>query len=129
MLTIIMFNSNIPLLFDFSEDSVTIKWLVRLGSTFASTDGTTFTINNIITHPDYSQLTKTNDIAILQVVGFITYTTTIQPARIGGVLYELPEGEILKAVGWGRTSVSILLFIFKSAIATQIWLIRIIFII
>ncbi|KAI9370023.1 trypsin-like cysteine/serine peptidase domain-containing protein [Aspergillus egyptiacus] len=75
---------------------------IRVGSTQASSGGTTIPISAITVHPDYNAATVENDISILTLGEELSFDSSIQAI-------DLPSsaptaGTTVTATGWGATS-------------------------
>ncbi|XP_055301608.1 serine protease persephone-like [Sitodiplosis mosellana] len=79
--------------------------LVRLGKQNL-TDGTEAvdrTIEDIITHPDYSAMTKLNDIALIRIKA-VKFAKNVIPACLQMDVRDMPSNEPLIVTGWGSVS-------------------------
>ncbi|XP_068627076.1 trypsin CFT-1-like [Battus philenor] len=82
------------------------RWRIRVGSTWANSDGVVYSIALIINHSDYNPYTVDNDISVLRSSTNFVISDTILAASIAGPNYVLPDNEPVTAVGWGATSVN-----------------------
>ncbi|XP_065169703.1 chymotrypsin-1-like isoform X2 [Atheta coriaria] len=55
-------------------------------------------------HPDYDDITKANDIAIVRIDGFFEYSDKIKPIEL--LDDEVPAGEFCAISGWGKTTLA-----------------------
>uniref|UniRef100_A0A2H1VG28 SFRICE012353.2 n=1 Tax=Spodoptera frugiperda TaxID=7108 RepID=A0A2H1VG28_SPOFR len=81
------------------------KWRARAGSSWANSGGTVYALNSFTIHPTFTFRTMNNDIAILRTPVVITNTNVIKPVSIAGVNYNLPDNQVVWAVGWGTSLV------------------------
>nr|AAF74732.1 trypsin precursor AiT6 [Agrotis ipsilon] len=77
------------------------EWRVLLGTSFASSGGSLHTVSQLVLHAGYSPATLDNDVAIVRLAQPAVYSNVIQPARIPGSNYDLPDNTLLTTVGWG----------------------------
>ncbi|XP_022821656.1 trypsin, alkaline B-like [Spodoptera litura] len=77
------------------------KWRARAGSSWANSGGTVYALNSFTIHPSFNFRTMNNDIAILRTPVIITNSNVVKPASIAGVNYNLPDNQVVWAVGWG----------------------------
>ncbi|XP_004929525.1 trypsin, alkaline C [Bombyx mori] len=80
------------------------QWRVLLGTSLASSGGTTHAVREIVLHPQYIHRTLDNDIAIIRLSNPAVYSSSIQPVRIAGANYNVPDGAVVTAIGWGALS-------------------------
>lgn len=90
----------------FRSGDTTIRWRVRVGSTFANSGGIVHSVISITVHPGYNPRTIDNDVAILRTTGIIVYDKVVKPASIAGTSYNLADNQVVWAAGWGTTFVS-----------------------
>lgn len=90
----------------FSRDASS-RWLVRVGSIYANRGGTVYNTSSIIIHPSYNRNTFDNDVAILRTTSSIVFSNVVKAASIAGTNYNLADNQVLWAVGWATTVVSI----------------------
>ncbi|XP_026739082.1 trypsin, alkaline B-like [Trichoplusia ni] len=81
------------------------KWRVRVGSNWANSGGSVYTLGTITSYPNFSLRSLDNDIAILRTNGLIAFNNVIRPASIAGSNYQLADNQVVWSVGWGRASV------------------------
>ncbi|XP_022821646.1 trypsin, alkaline C-like [Spodoptera litura] len=80
------------------------KWRVRAGSTTANAGGSIHRVSGNIIHPlNGVEPTMDHDIAVLRVATPFEFNEFIQPARIAGPNYRVPDYDYLWAAGWGTT--------------------------
>ncbi|XP_026745780.1 trypsin, alkaline C-like [Trichoplusia ni] len=82
----------------------TVRWRVRVGSSFANRGGIVHTLASITVHPKYNSRTIDNDVAILRTASIIAFGEVVQPAPIAGPNYILADNEVVWAAGWGTTA-------------------------
>ncbi|GAB0090781.1 Peptidase S1, PA clan [Sergentomyia squamirostris] len=76
--------------------------IVVLGAHSRTTGGTTYTLSQVIQHPEWNSQTIANDVAALQTANTVTFTNLIQPIALGS---EHVGGGVTGVVtGWGLTS-------------------------
>ncbi|XP_023935766.2 trypsin CFT-1-like [Bicyclus anynana] len=80
------------------------SWRMRIGSTRASSGGTVFHTDRIISHPSFNARTADNDIAILRTTRQIGFNNNARAGPIAGANYNLPDRSVVWAIGWGSTS-------------------------
>lgn len=80
------------------------SWRVRLGTSFASSGGNVHTVSRITIHGSYSSRTLDNDIAILRLSSAAVLSNSIQVASIAGPNYNVADGAVVTAIGWGTLS-------------------------
>uniref|UniRef100_A0A1E1VYB7 Peptidase S1 domain-containing protein n=1 Tax=Pectinophora gossypiella TaxID=13191 RepID=A0A1E1VYB7_PECGO len=83
------------------------NWRSRVGSTWANSGGSVFNTASIIRHPQYNQNTEDNDFAIVRISGTFSWSSTVAAASIAGANYNLGDNQVVWAIGWGTTSVSV----------------------
>lgn len=88
----------------FSGDT-TVRWRVRVGSSWANSGGVVHNTALIIIHPYYNSRTLDSDLAILRTATTITYNNRVRPGSIAGANYNLADNQAVWAIGWGYTSV------------------------
>lgn len=100
------------LLFFLSSGLNPATYRVRVGSTFASSGGVVHAVQQVINHPNYNDNTLDNDIAILRLASFITFSNVVQAGAIAGTNYNVADNQPVWAIGWGVTEVTLeILFI------------------
>ncbi|CAH2267889.1 jg21942 [Pararge aegeria aegeria] len=80
------------------------NWRMRVGSTNANSGGVVHNTARILNHPNYNARTTDFDIAILRTSTRITFNTNVRAGAIAGTNYNLPDGSVVWAIGWGTTS-------------------------
>lgn len=76
--------------------------IVVLGAHSRTTGGTSFSLSNIVNHPDYHAPTIAWDVSVVQTANGISFTNLIQPIPLGS---EFIGGGVTAVVsGWGLTS-------------------------
>ncbi|KAG7307798.1 hypothetical protein JYU34_006393 [Plutella xylostella] len=80
------------------------RWRVRVGSTYANSGGSVFTLRSIIMHPNYDSYSNDFDFAILRTVYGIPLTNIVQQVAIASPTYNLPDNSPVWAIGWGLTA-------------------------
>lgn len=81
---------------------------IRAGSTNSLSGGTVVTIADVIKHPDYTEVPRSNDIAVVR------FQTPLGISSVINVLYLPPQnwfiadGQSVKIVSWGFETVSII---------------------
>lgn len=81
---------------------------IRVGSINTTTGGVLHNVANMISHPNYNSWNLDNNIGILRVSTIIAFGVNVRPAPIAGSNYNLADYQYVWAIGWGRTTVSIL---------------------
>ncbi|CAH2050757.1 unnamed protein product, partial [Iphiclides podalirius] len=84
----------------------TVRWRIRVGSSWANSGGVVHNTAQIITHPNYNSRLMDNDVAILRSATTFTYNNRVRAGSIAGVNYNLADNQAVFAIGWGVTSVS-----------------------
>lgn len=79
---------------------------MRLGTSFASSGGTEHAVSQLILHSLYNDNTLDNDIAIVRLATPATFGANVGVASIAGSNYNLADGTVVTAIGWGTLSVS-----------------------
>ncbi|XP_075975668.1 trypsin CFT-1-like [Anticarsia gemmatalis] len=79
-----------------------VRWTIRAGSSYGNSGGVLYNLLLMIIHTEFDNDYKTNNIAILRVANAIVYSNVIQPSRIAGELYIVPDNQRVVAVGWGK---------------------------
>ncbi|CAD0195005.1 unnamed protein product [Chrysodeixis includens] len=82
------------------------NWRARLGSNWANSGGSVYTLRAITCYPSFSLRTLNNDVAILSTSVLIAFNSIIKPASIAGTTYQLADNQVVWSVGWGRTIAS-----------------------
>ncbi|XP_038214663.1 trypsin, alkaline B-like [Zerene cesonia] len=77
------------------------SWRVVLGTSMASSGGYTYKVADLIWHPHYDSISLDNDVAIVKLQSGSILSSKVSVARIAGPSYNLPDGTITYAVGWG----------------------------
>ncbi|XP_058128376.1 chymotrypsin-2-like [Anopheles ziemanni] len=80
-------------------DGTDTKFVV-VGSIFLDNGGVTHEVVRVINHPDYNDDTLENDINLMRVSPYITYTAAVQPMPIAAHFAESGDGIVS---GWGST--------------------------
>ncbi|KAM9320390.1 transmembrane protease serine 2 [Gastrophryne carolinensis] len=81
------------------------QWNVYAGSTSRTSGGTFYTVEKVISHPNYKTDTKDNDIALMKLRSSITFTaTTIKPVCLPNAGMPWSATQSCWISGWGRTS-------------------------
>ncbi|VVC96817.1 unnamed protein product [Leptidea sinapis] len=80
------------------------SWRVILGTSWASSGGTTYEVSNLIWHPGYDPSTLDNDVAIVKLARSAVLSNSVGIGRVAAPSYELPDGSVTYAVGWGTLS-------------------------
>ncbi|XP_026486403.2 trypsin CFT-1-like [Vanessa tameamea] len=75
---------------------------IRVGSTFANSGGSVYTVSNIINHPSFTL--NNNDVSVLRVSQAFTFGNTVQVGQIPGSNYALADNQAVWVIGWGKTS-------------------------
>ncbi|XP_046960946.1 trypsin, alkaline B-like [Vanessa cardui] len=78
-------------------------WRIRVGSSYASSGGTTRNVGSLIIHPNYSHW-FTNDVGILRLSSTISIGGNVQPGRFAGSNYNVADNQAVWTIGWGATS-------------------------
>ncbi|GBP00090.1 Trypsin CFT-1 [Eumeta japonica] len=79
-------------------------WRVILGTTFASSGGTTHMVSALVLHQQYSSWTLDNDVAIVRLSSPAVLSATVGTARIAGTNYNLADNTAVFSIGWGTLS-------------------------
>uniref|UniRef100_A0A3P9P667 Peptidase S1 domain-containing protein n=1 Tax=Poecilia reticulata TaxID=8081 RepID=A0A3P9P667_POERE len=58
-------------------------------------------VSRVITHPDYNDQTKDNDVALLQLQEAVTFTDYIRPVCLAAAGSDFPAGQSSWITGWG----------------------------
>lgn len=74
---------------------------VRLGSSQPDQGGEVRKVKQIYLHEGQSLID--NDFALLELETPITFSETIQPAKLPQANYDIPDGTMLSSSGWGAT--------------------------
>lgn len=77
---------------------------IRVGSSTAHFKGNTHDIESIILHPNWNADTYDSDIAVLVTESTIAYSTSVQPAVLPHINYQLEDNQPVWAIGWGYTA-------------------------
>ncbi|XP_046961235.1 trypsin CFT-1-like [Vanessa cardui] len=78
-------------------------WRIRVGSSFASSGGSTHNVGSLILHPQYTTMLE-NDIGIFRVSSSFSLGGNVQPGRFAGANYNVADNQAVWTVGWGATS-------------------------
>ncbi|XP_023935765.2 trypsin, alkaline A-like [Bicyclus anynana] len=81
-----------------------VRWRARVGSTYAHSGGIVHNTARIYHHPDFESFTTDNDVAVLHMAVYFTFTNTVQQGAIAGANYNLADNQVVWAIGWGHTS-------------------------
>ncbi|XP_055692171.1 trypsin alpha-3-like [Lutzomyia longipalpis] len=76
--------------------------IVVLGAQSRITGGTTYTLSQVIQHPQWNTQTIANDVAVLQTANPVTFTNLISPIDLGSA--HVGGGVNGVVSGWGLTS-------------------------
>ncbi|CAF4880545.1 unnamed protein product [Pieris macdunnoughi] len=79
-------------------------WRARVGSSYSNRLGLIHIIRRITTNPDFQQITRVHNVAVVRPTIPFTYGETVQAAYLAGGAYSLPAAEGVQAIGWGVTS-------------------------
>ncbi|CAG9788247.1 unnamed protein product [Diatraea saccharalis] len=91
----------------FSSGSLNSNLRLRAGSNFFNQDGVLYPVSHNKTHEDYVRSIIKNDVGLLYTTTNIIFNALVQPIPLD---FEYVGGNIrARAVGWGRTVVSIYL--------------------
>ncbi|KAG6458184.1 hypothetical protein O3G_MSEX010693 [Manduca sexta] len=82
----------------------TNRWRVRVGSTNANSGGRVINSQRFIIHGSFNRQTLNNDIAIIRLAATISFSNTARAVGYSGANYNLRDGQVVWAAGWGRTS-------------------------
>ncbi|KAI5644995.1 trypsin domain-containing protein [Phthorimaea operculella] len=77
------------------------RWRIRVGSTFASSGGQVHSALLLINHPQYNPSTFDNDIAVVHLATFMTFSALVRQAQIAGPNYVLETNDPIWSIGWG----------------------------
>ncbi|KAI8422231.1 hypothetical protein MSG28_006125 [Choristoneura fumiferana] len=80
------------------------EWRVRLGTSMASSGGTEHAVSQLVLHPQYNDVTLDNDVAIVRLSTPATFSNNVGVVSIAGSNYNLADGTIVTAIGWGTLS-------------------------
>ncbi|XP_046961253.1 trypsin, alkaline B-like isoform X3 [Vanessa cardui] len=75
-------------------------WRIRVGSSYASSGGSTHNVGSLIIHPDYNNMLD-NDIGIFRVSSSFSLGGNVQPGRFAGPNYNVADGQAVWTAGWG----------------------------
>ncbi|XP_047528791.1 trypsin, alkaline B-like [Vanessa atalanta] len=81
-------------------------WRIRIGSSYASSGGSTRNVGRLIIHPNYYNALKQNDVGIFRVSSTFSIGGNVQPGRFAGSNYNVADNQIVWTIGWGATSVN-----------------------
>ncbi|XP_045763665.1 CLIP domain-containing serine protease B8-like [Maniola jurtina] len=77
---------------------------IRVGSSYASRDGTLYMSTKFWQHPKYNNRTLDNDVGILSPDKPIVYNSNTKPITLARRGINIPAGTEVLVTGWGRTS-------------------------
>lgn len=77
---------------------------VVVGSVFLNSGGILHQSSLIISHPQYDEISITNDVSVIQTATPIIFTAFVQPIAVGADF--IGGGLLATSAGWGQTSVS-----------------------
>lgn len=80
-------------------------WRARVGSSYANSGGTIYSLRSVNIHPSFNSRTLDSDIAVLRTTTLIAYASTVAPGSIASSSYVLADGQVVWAVGWGYVTV------------------------
>uniref|UniRef100_A0A2A4K5Z2 Peptidase S1 domain-containing protein n=1 Tax=Heliothis virescens TaxID=7102 RepID=A0A2A4K5Z2_HELVI len=84
-----------------------IMFRFRAGSSFASSGGVVYNVQEVINHPSYNIATfLDNDFAIMRSASAIIYNNNVSPVSIAGANYNLADNQVVWAAGWGFTELN-----------------------
>lgn len=75
---------------------------VRVGSNDWASGGIVPNIWQTIAHPDYDPDTLDNDIGLITLTTHLSYSATIQPAKLPAYQFTLANNSPVQVSGWGR---------------------------
>uniref|UniRef100_A0A2A4K6D9 Peptidase S1 domain-containing protein n=1 Tax=Heliothis virescens TaxID=7102 RepID=A0A2A4K6D9_HELVI len=76
----------------------------RAGSSFASSGGFVYNVQQIINHPTYNIAAfLDNDFSIMRSASQIIFNNNVSPVSIAGANYNLADNQVVWAAGWGMT--------------------------
>ncbi|XP_050666320.1 trypsin CFT-1-like [Leptidea sinapis] len=79
------------------------QWSVRLGSSYASSGGTIYSVAQLIGHPQFDVIGSDNDVGLMRLSSAIVYGTNVQRVSIAGTNYIVGDNVGVTIVGWGAT--------------------------
>ncbi|KAM3964215.1 trypsin, alkaline B-like [Aphomia sociella] len=79
-------------------------WRVAVGTSLASSGGQSIAVSRLILHPSYSGSTINADVAIVHLASSAVFGPSVGVARIPGTNYNVPDGTVVTAIGWGTLS-------------------------
>ncbi|KAI5641089.1 trypsin domain-containing protein [Phthorimaea operculella] len=80
-----------------------LSWRVRLGTSLRNQQsGSDYTLTRIINHEYYDRpLSLNNDVSVVFLRESVVFGATIQPIKLAGKNYDLPDNAIVTTIGWG----------------------------
>lgn len=78
------------------------RYKVRAGSNSPYEGGQLAAVRNVFKHPDFTKVTRGNDVAVLQLIDTLEYGKNVAPIILANPNAEIPENSKVRVYGWGQ---------------------------